>query len=202
VNVFVLTAGRSGSHTIAYAFSHATNYTVGLEYLDRRMGKDRFAYPDNHIEVDCRLTWMLGRLDEAYGKDAYYIHLRRNREDTARSHTIKFSERKGIGALIASHYIVGVARLASKDSPANAYMGSLDYVDNVTANIRHFLKDKPHQREVWLEELDKDFPTLWREIGAEGDLSAALEECRTKHSTTENPGGTKNDRILTRHSKE
>ena len=38
------------------------------------------AYTKGHIEVDNRLSWMLGRLDKVYADDlAIYVHLKRNR---------------------------------------------------------------------------------------------------------------------------
>ena len=61
------------------------NYTAGHESRATRIGSDRFAYPPNHIEVDNRLAWMLGRLEQSFGKDAFYVHLKRKPEAVARS---------------------------------------------------------------------------------------------------------------------
>ena len=85
MNVFVLCTGRCGSTTFARAAEHATNFSVGHESRKRLIGAERFAYADNHIEVDNRLSWMLGRLDDHYGERARYVHLTREREAVARS---------------------------------------------------------------------------------------------------------------------
>jgi hypothetical protein len=63
MNVFVLTTGRSGSLTFAEACRRITNYTTGHETRVGRVGPERLAYPDRHIEVDHRLAWFLGRMD-------------------------------------------------------------------------------------------------------------------------------------------
>lgn len=77
-NVFVLCTGRCGSVTFAQAASHVTNASVGHETRSHMVGAARMAYPIGHIEVDNRLSWTLGRLDQAFGRDAFYVHLLRN----------------------------------------------------------------------------------------------------------------------------
>jgi hypothetical protein len=84
-NVFVLCTGRCGSLAFARACAHMTNYSCGHESRCSLLGAERLSYPSRHIEVDNRLAWLLGRLDETYGKDAFYVHLRRDRDATARS---------------------------------------------------------------------------------------------------------------------
>lgn len=60
MNVFVLTTGRSGSTTFYKACRHISNYTCGHESNWSLIGKERLNYPENHIEVDNHLVWMLG----------------------------------------------------------------------------------------------------------------------------------------------
>ena len=85
MNVFVLCTGRCGSTTFARACSHIENFGVAHESRCAQLGDSRFAYPENHIEVDNRLSWLLGRLDRAYGDDAFYVHLRRPDQQVAAS---------------------------------------------------------------------------------------------------------------------
>ena len=80
LNVFVLCTGRCGSVTFARACRFIDNYTAGHETAHGY----NLEYPDRHIEVDNRLSWFLGRLDERY-PDAYYVHLLRRREDVVQS---------------------------------------------------------------------------------------------------------------------
>ncbi|MFM8634352.1 MAG: hypothetical protein ACKOEX_06015, partial [Planctomycetia bacterium] len=70
-HVFVLCTGRCGSVTFAKACGHFRNYSTGHE-TNRAPGPARLAYPDGHIEIDNRLAWFLGGLEERYGDDALY----------------------------------------------------------------------------------------------------------------------------------
>ena len=56
MNVFVLCTGRCGSTTFACACRHIENYTAAHESRSHLAGPERFAYPEDHIEVDNRLS--------------------------------------------------------------------------------------------------------------------------------------------------
>ena len=87
MNVFVLCTGRCGSTTFTRACEHINNYTSSHESRTQFLGAERFNYPTNHIEVDNRLSWLLGRLDNIYGNDAFYVHLTRDINLTCNSLT-------------------------------------------------------------------------------------------------------------------
>lgn len=166
MNVFVLCTGRCGSVSFTKACHHITNYTVLHESRKALLGKARLDYPPNHIEVDNRLAWVLGRLHKAYGNDAFYVHLIRNREDTARS----FDRRWHIRTGIIRAYSHGILSQQQDDIEV-----CRDYWDTVNANIEAFLRDKTQKTTVRLEHVKRDFRRFWEMIGAEGDLDAALE---------------------------
>ena len=91
MNVFVLCTGRCGSKTFEQACQHMTNYTVAHE-SKRPVRNAAFEYPyrslrypDNHIEIDNRLSWFLGTLQKEYGDRAFYVHLLRGKEEVAKS---------------------------------------------------------------------------------------------------------------------
>lgn len=176
MNVFVLNTGRCGSTTFIRACEHISNYSAGHETRIHLMGMARLDYPDNHIEADNRLCWMLGRLEERFGGDAFYVHLYRNREATAAS----FARRTGFGIMRAWREGVLLEAGGEADSLALAR----DYVDAVEANIRLFLRDKPRQMALRLERASLDFPRFWQAIGAEGDLDAALAEWQVRHNAS------------------
>ncbi|VAW94513.1 hypothetical protein MNBD_GAMMA23-2285 [hydrothermal vent metagenome] len=132
------------------------------------MGVSRLFYPNNHIEADNRLSWFLGRLDEQYGDNAFYVHLMRDKNKTAAS----FIKRADYGIMQA--YQKGI--LQDSDTLLNINDIALDYIDTVTENIKHFLKDKTHKINFRLETADKDFKIFWDEINAKGDLAKALHE--------------------------
>ena len=86
MNIFVLSTGRCGSMTLDKFCKHITNYTSAHE---SRNNLD-FKYPPNHIEIDNRLSWFLGRLDKIYGDDAFYVHLKRDDLKVAKSYQNRF----------------------------------------------------------------------------------------------------------------
>lgn len=177
MNVFVLNSGRCGSTTFIAACAHITNYTAGHESRVTLLGSERLAYPPDHIEADNRLSWFLGRLEESYGDGAFYVHLTRPVEDTARS----FEKRSGFGILRA--YREGIL-MGTSDSPS-AYDVALDYLHTVETNISLFLQGKTRTLRFRLENARDDFRSFWQAVGAEGDLAAALKEWDTTHNASD-----------------
>lgn len=179
MNVFVLCTGRSGSVAFSKACEAITNFSAAHESNWGKVGKARLTYPDNHIEIDNRLSWFLGRLDKRYGDDAFYVHLIRNKEDTAKS----FDKRwHGPQAIIRAY---AAAILTTEDKTRDVCR---DYWETVNANIRLFLKDKSNTMKIHLEEIEEQFPTFWEAIGAEGNLDQAVQILRTPHNPTRKVG--------------
>lgn len=178
MNVFVLCTGRCGSTTFAHACGHITNYSAAHESNMQEFGARRLTYPEHHIEVDNRLSWFLGRLDQTYGDGAFYVHLRRARAATARS----YAQRNGLGYIMFA-YARGV--YVGLPDELDWFAVGLDYYDTVHANIELFLRDKTHRMDFALEHAKRDFQVFWERIGAHGDLAAALAEW----DVTYNAGG-------------
>jgi len=176
MNVFVLNTGRCGSVTFSRAASHISNFTSGHETRSGQLGEGRLGYPDQHIEADNRLSWLLGRLDQKYGGDAFYVHLTRNVHETARS----FAGRHDRGIMAAYH---GSGILMGLRSP-DPYELGLDYCHTVTANVEMFLRDKPLKMHFPLEDAAELFPVFCDRIGADVDIKAALGEFTVKHNAT------------------
>jgi hypothetical protein len=168
MNIFVLNTGRCGSTTFIKACEHITNYSSAHESRSGFIGEAHFQYPPNHIEADNRLSWFLGRLDKIYGNDAFYVHLKRNEFDTARS----FVKRFNTGIIGA--YRANILMRCPPDSDSMAVC--LDYCHTVNDNIELFLKDKTKVMAFSLETAKEDFHSFWDLINAEGNLSAALAE--------------------------
>lgn len=166
-NVFVLSTGRCGSKTFAKACTHISNFTSGHETRCTKLGDERLAYPDFHIEIDNRLAWFLGRIDEKYGNDAVYVHLYRAAEDVAES----YNKRWTYPRMIVLAYARGIlqSRLLGIDP-------CLDYIRTVTENINLFLKDKTQIFHIDISNPKVEFEQFWTHIGAEGDLQKALAE--------------------------
>jgi hypothetical protein len=179
VNVFVLCTGRCGSTTFIRACKHIRNFTSGHETRARLLGEARLNYPDHHIEADNRLSWMLGRLDSKYGDAAVYVHLTREPSAVARSFEDRVNHRGAMMAAYREAILMGGTEQALPRDYAD------DYVQNVTLNIRHFLKDKSRVLHVALETVEQDFPAFWKRIGAQGNLDAAMAEWRQRSNTGE-----------------
>ena len=177
--VFVLCTGRCGSTTFAAACKQATNFTAAHESRTYRLGAERFAYPPNHIEVDNRLAWFTGKLDARFGAAPFYVHLSRDRAQTAAS----FATRLNHGLM--KTYRSGILpNLLLREPQTPALAIAEDLVDTITANITLLLRDKPRVMQISLETITTDFPKFWNWIGAQGNLDAALATFATRHNAT------------------
>jgi hypothetical protein len=179
MNVFVLCTGRCGSTTFAKACAPITNWTAAHESRTHLTGARRFNYPDRHIEVDNRLSWLLGRLERTYGDTAFYVHLIRDPEETARS----FLSRADKGILLAYRTEI-LMRAPRRNADLPTIRFCRDYVDTVTANIESFLKDKTRKMTVHLGTVKDDFARFLDAIGAEGDLAGAIAGWDEVHNPT------------------
>lgn len=181
MRVFVLCTGRCGSTTFTYACKHMTNFTAGHETRAKFIGSERLEYPDDHIEIDNRLSWLLGRLESAYGDDAYYVHLQRDRREVAESYARRMSNPASIGAAYKTSILM--------DGPHEDLDVCLDVTETMVANIEHFLRDKTYVMEVSLENIEEDFARFWDWIGAEGDKAAALAEWGVLYNDSQHKRG-------------
>ena len=175
MNIFVLNAGRCGSTTFIKACEHITNYTAAHESRVHLTGDMRIDYPDNHIEADNRLSWLLGRIDRKFGTDAHYIHLLRDRKKSVAS----FVKRSRFGIMKA--YREGILLGGNNQTPEQI---ADDYLETIETNISLFLKDKPMASTFRLEQAEEDFKRFWQRIGAEGDLDRALNEWQIQHNAS------------------
>lgn len=176
MNVFVLNTGRCGSTTFTRACRHITNYSSAHESLLMQLGAKRLDYPENHIEADNRLAWFLGRLDQQYGDDAFYVHLKREPANVITS----FAKRIDFGILKA--YEQGI--LMHEKHLMSAGDIARDYVETVNANIELFLKDKTRKMEFRIVTASQDFTEFWNVIDAQGDLESALQEWHVSYNAS------------------
>lgn len=175
MNVFVLCTGRCGSTTFVRACAHIDNFTSGHETRSRMIGAERFAYPDNHIEADNRLSWLLGRLEQEFGDNAYYVHLTRDPDEVAQS----FVARSAHG--IMSGYRSAILMEAGM---ADHLSVARDMIATVTANIQAFLRNKTNVMEIQLATASEDFARFWEWIGATGNWEIAAAEWSVRHNAT------------------
>ena len=177
MNVFVLTTGRTGSVTFQKACSFITNFTSSHESRCDQLGNERLHFPDQHIEIDNRLAWFTGKLDEQFGKDAYYVHLLRNEEAVAKSYMKRWHRETSI----VRAYAYGILKKQEHQIGDKATI-CRDFVSTVNTNIRLFLKDKPNVMTVKLENLTGDFDKFWDWIGAKGNKGAAIKALEEQYN--------------------
>ena len=181
-NVFVLCTGRCGSVTFAKSCEHLNNYTVGHESHAKIVGPERFEYPDDHIEIDNRLSWHLGRLGRAYdGTDVKYVHLIRDPEAVAQSHFNRWDSPYRASMIRA--YAHGLV-MRMHDWPEQERIEICrDFVATVNANIEQFLEGRESMT-IHMEDAKETMPKVFDWIGATGDLDAALTEWDIKYNRT------------------
>ncbi|MCK5263017.1 MAG: hypothetical protein KAJ92_04990 [Gammaproteobacteria bacterium] len=176
MNIFILNTGRCGSTTFIKACQHISNFSAAHESRCTLIGEQRLSYPENHIEADNRLSWILGRLDQVYGDNAFYVHLSRDKNTTAES----FARRNDFGIMKA--YREGIFFQETQNDSALEL--AQDYIETVESNIALFLKGKTHTLSFSLENSEQDFRKFWTSINAEGDLEAALSEWNTSYNAS------------------
>ena len=198
MNIFVLCSECCGGKTFTEACSHITNWTSGHGTRIKKLGQppinedhmdpgdgnyDRVTYPDNHIEIDNRLTWFLGLLDEAYRDNAFYVNLTRNRDNCATCCVDRWQPGRSslywwFRAIHQSLTLSGghttPRQNNKKEKHTRRIRFALEYVDAANSLIRMFLKDKTNTMSFPIEDAADLFPVFWERIGAEGDLDAAL----------------------------
>lgn len=181
MRVFVLCTGRSGSSTFIKACKHIDNFTADHESLASHFGKDRWNYPDNHIEADNRLSWHLGQLNKYYGDEPFFVHLKRDREQLAQS----FLKRYYMPTSIIDSFCEGI-RLTPVHtlSDTERLQACYDYIDTVDHNIEHFLADKSNVLTIHLESIEKDFLDFWERIDAIGNKEDALTQLKQRHNNS------------------
>ena len=182
MNIFCLSTGRCGSATFTRSFAHAKNYTSGHETHKEVIGNEYFAYPDNHIESDNRLSWMLGSLEKYYGDNPIYVHLHRNTDEVVRSYSNRYSPSQ-IGGIMHGfgHGILQQKNFYNSESTVKV---AEMYVEVATRNIESFLKDKTKVIKFDLANPEGPVRKIWEMGKMEGDITKALQEWSIKYNQT------------------
>lgn len=175
----MLTTGRTGSTSFIRACAHATNYTAGHESRTRDVLPYRLGFPDQHIECDNRLFFYLGLLDEMFGQEAFYVHLTRDPAEVERSYLERWPDPVTLGRGWAD--MVMMRHSLDKELRPQVVHDALAAMN---AGFRSFIKDKPHQMTIAMEDCPVTFLEFWDAIGAEGDREAAGKEWTVPHNMT------------------
>jgi hypothetical protein len=182
LRAFVLCTGRCGSVTFVRSCRHIDNHTAGHESLAHAVGAERFAYPENHVEADNRLSWFLADLGSRFASDALFVHLRRDPAEVAESLVRRWDNghRANIVRAFAEAVVPHRHEPPAEERPALARF----YVDTVRANIEAFLTTVPYSMTIDLEAAKDQLPEFWYRLGAEGDLDAATSEFDRRYNAS------------------
>jgi len=180
MNVFVVGTGRCGTTTFSKACSHITNYTSGHESHAGTIDFSYIHFPDQHIEVDPHLTWMLGLLIQKY-PDALFVHLFRNRNDVVASWF-----RRGVDAHRGAAPLLDVmCQTNCQTMSRTTYRRALGFLyDMVCANIEGILRNATNSMSIRIDRAPNDFLAFWDRIGAEGNLVEATAEFELRYNAT------------------
>jgi hypothetical protein len=157
----------------ANACSRFRNYSAAHESRVSQLGPGRFDYPVYHIEVDNRLSWLLGRLHERHGDDVAYLHLRRDPEMVARSYNQRWHNPSGIASAYASGIVL------AKELGLDVIR---DLIDTVDSNIRLFLSCRPHAMTIDIDEVGGRFPEFVEWVGADCDIADCMSVFEQRHN--------------------
>lgn len=182
MRVFVLCTGRSGSTTFARAAEHITNFTSAHESRSDLID-ERLDYPDDHIEIDNRLSWFLGSLEKRYGDEPLYVYLTRDPEETAESYAQRF---RGKASLVRAFGQGIVQRTEPPADDETRLAVSRLCIATIIDNIEAFLRGKPKVIRASLPDLRPGFDEMWERIGAEGDLDAAHADLKLRYNRRRN----------------
>ena len=178
----MLGTGRCGSVTFAAACGHLTNYSVGHESRSRLVGPARFEYPDQHIEVDNRLSWFLGPIGSRFDDEtAFYVHLVRDRTAVIESFLRRWDS--SFRASIIQAFAHGIVMRTQDWGDAERREVCATYVTTVGENIRQFLLGR-RSMEIAIESAGEVFPDFLDRIGGTGDVGAALAELGIHHNSS------------------
>lgn len=172
MNIFVLAAGGCETDEFLAACGHIENFSSARRSMRISPLGGQLDYPDGHIEIDDRLTWFLGRLDERFGDRAFYVHLVYDPEGAASHMARSLDDPDHVMHAYAKEVLSG----GSRDSRDN----SLDFWGTANANIGLFLKDKTQKMTFRLGHAEEDFRVFWNRIGARGSLDMALREWQVR----------------------
>ncbi len=180
-NVFVLSPGRSGSKSFVEACKHLSNYSALHESRGGKLGEERFAYSQFHIEADNRLCWFLGPLSERFlEKEVLYVHLKRDYEATVDSFLHRL-QNSAYRSSIISAFAHGVLMKPGDWTPEEEIEVVRLYVSTIHSNIELFLASR-NSITVELEDGGSSFDLFLDEISAEGDLTLTRNTWQQIHN--------------------
>jgi hypothetical protein len=177
MRIFVIGTGRCGTVTFSKACKHITNYTSGHETTTHGKLGNNFEFPDNHIEIDPRLSIFVPLLREKY-PDALFVHLQRERKSCIKS----LAKRNSL-------FHFGCFRLGSLPKQCNENLDLLArlYYDSTIKMLESYMFIDDHVFEnkfmhIWLQDIEQGFSRMLKITDAECDKQKAFKELQIKYN--------------------
>ena len=166
-NVFVVSPGRTGTAAMSKALQHLEDFTCGHETAEGRLAQERFPYPSHHVEVDNRLTWMLGTLVKEHSpEETLIVIIKRDQGAVARSYLQRFLVPDGI---VAS-YSDGIIRHGGRTLDV-----AQDYVAAVYDQLDLLHTSGFEVAEFEHVDMGQAVQFIFERLGDPGSVDAALE---------------------------
>jgi len=169
MRVFVLGTGRCGTVTFSKACNKIRNFSCSHESktTSQRQVFGCLEYPDNHIEIDPRLSYHYPLIIKKY-PEAIIFHLKRGRDKCIRS----LSKRSSLKYYSTFHY---------GWFDGNYEKAAELYYDNTTMMLEKFI-DK--ERTLLLENIQEDFLRFCKIIEADCDYKKTGDILEKKYNKT------------------
>lgn len=172
MNVFVVSPGRTGTLSFSNACSLIENFSSGHETRLGMLCPQKLDYPENHIECDNRLAWLMGPLHERFTNDTVLVYLKRDLAKVAASYDKRWHVKHGIVRGYADSILMLPSRLWNREA-------ALDFVTVVDRNIAFAARLFNDFIEINIDNPDDGFYEFWSKINAIGDYEAALSVLKT-----------------------
>lgn len=163
--IFVLSPGRTATVAISRFFHYAEGWTSSHESRTGSLARDRFPYPDRHVEADNRLAWMLGHLYHHHGDaTSLIVIVERDIPEIGRSYARRYLTPDGL----ARAWSDGIIRSGRRDEDTAADMAETVYANLALCHVLF-----PRVMVVQQSDLGPGLEAVWRTAAMTGDLAEA-----------------------------
>jgi len=171
MKAFVFGTGRCGSVAVASAFKFASNYSVSHEAY-----RPSLAFEDWHIAVNPQFRLVMPQLVAKHPR-AWYVWLTRDVDKVIQSY-MRLDQGRWLDIWWSFNWTI---------RPTDNHLAASIAVDRLVQDCERAYRCCPEEtRTVWdIDAIKQDFATLWKVIGAQGDLDAALASFDTPINTSQ-----------------
>lgn len=177
-NIFIISPGRTATYAMSKAFSNVSDYTCAHESRVGFFNDQRINYPDNHIELDNRLSFYLPQLTRKYSKkNSLLVIVNRDRNSIAKSYNKRWRKINIMKAFSQGIHM--------NDLQSNNIDVCLAYVNYIYETIDYFKPQWDNVLEIEFSDLNFGIEQILKKINKINDLENVLEEMKNKSNLNE-----------------